>query len=261
MDNTTDPSPPTPEAEVSMSMIARLTNVLAAPGEVFDTLKGHPAVVTNWLVPAVLYVVVAWICASVIFTQDWVKPQILEVQMTALDQQVEAGKMTEPQAEQTRKILEQYGMVGAIISGYAGPLVMGLAGPMLWGLFLWLVGSKILGGGFGYMKAVEVAGLTLVIATLGSVVKTLLILIQGNVMASVSPVLLVQDFDASNPLHTALGWLDAVVIWGLVLKAMGIARLAGRSTFALCMWIFGAYALLAGGLTALGLLVQKLSSG
>jgi hypothetical protein len=244
-----------------MSLGARLTNVVAAPGELFDYLRHAKESVANWLVPALIYMVVGWACSTLVFSQDWVKPQIIQIQEEGIQKQIEAGKMTEEQAEQARPYLEKYGTIGPMIAGYAGPVVLGLAGPFLWGLILWLVGAKVLKGQFSYMKAVEVAGLTALIAALGSVVKTLLILIQGNIMASASAMILIGDFDPNNPLHAAAGWLDVMMIWSLTIKAMGIARVAGCSFTRVALWVYGLYVTFAAVVVALSVLVQRLGGG
>jgi len=261
MENSTEPQSLEPTVANSMSLSARLTNVIAAPGELFDYLRQAKESVANWLVPALIYIVVGWACSTVIFTQDWVKPQLIQMQEEGIQQQIEAGKMTEEQAEQARPYLEKYGTIGPMIAGYAAPAIFGLAGPFLWGLILWLVGAKVMKGSFSYMKAVEVAGLTAVIAALGSIVKTLLILMQGSITASASPMLLIGEFDPTNPLHAAAGWLDVMVIWGLAIKAMGIARVAGRSMTVMAIWVYGLYVAFAAVVIALSFLAQGLGGG
>ena len=52
------------------------------------------------------------------------------------------------------------------------------------------------------MKAVEVAGLSNMILALSVIVKTLLVLIAGNLFASPSLALLVKDFDPQNSVHS-----------------------------------------------------------
>ena len=261
MDTSPEPSETEEGGPPSMPLGERFLNVLVAPGELFEYLKASRFAASNWLVPALIYVVVGWICATVVLRQDWVKPQMLALQEQGLQQQVERGKLTQEQANQALPMLEKYALVGATVSGYALPLLMGLAGPFLWGLWLWLVGTKILGGRFGYLKAVEVAGLAALIAALGLVVKTLLILIRGDLLAAPSAILLIADYDPSNAWHAFAGLVDVMAVWGLVIRSMGIGRLAGRSTGVVAVWVAGGWLLLFGGLTGLGLLAQRLTGG
>lgn len=261
MEHSRETEPNGIEAVTRMSLGARLTNVIAGPGELFDYLRTANPSVANWLVPALIYMMVGWACSTVIFTQDWVKPQIIRLQEEGLQQRVDAGKMTEEQAEQMRSYLEKYAVMGPMIAGYALPVILGLGGPFLWGLVLWLVGAKALKGKLSYMKAVEIGGLAAVIAALGSVLKTLLILMQGNLMASASPAILISELDPGNPLHAAAGWLDLMVIWGLAIKAMGVAKVAGRPLSGAMLWVGGVYAIFAALMIALGLLAQRLGGG
>lgn len=261
MDTSLEPTEIEEVEPTAMPLGERLMNVLVAPGELFNYLRNSEYSASNWLVPALIYMVVGWLGATVVLRQDWVKPQMLAMQEQGLQQQVEKGKLTREQADQARPMIEKYVVLGATVSGYAMPLVLGLAGPFVWGLWLWLVGSKILGGGFGYRKAVEIAGLAAVIATIGLVVKTLLILIRGDLFAGPSAMLLMADYDPSQPLHAFAGLLDVVVLWGLAIRAMGIGRLAGRSAVLVAVWVAGGWFLLFGGLTGLGLLAQRLGGG
>src|SRR5207302_9246459 len=80
----------------------------------------------------------------------------------------------------------------------------------------WLVGTKALKGHFPFSKAVEVAGLANMIGVLEAVVKTLLILVTGNIFASPSLALLVKEFDPQNPVHSLLaqGKCDDILAFG-----------------------------------------------
>jgi len=53
----------------AMSVAARMLNIFAAPGEVFDDIKNSPALTSSWLVPAVVLVVVGWICSAIVLSQ------------------------------------------------------------------------------------------------------------------------------------------------------------------------------------------------
>src|ERR1035438_9755931 len=56
--------PPAP-----MSFTARLLNVFAIPGEVFETVRASRICVANWLLPALLSAVVGALTISVILSQ------------------------------------------------------------------------------------------------------------------------------------------------------------------------------------------------
>lgn len=249
------------ETTVVMPLGSRLANVIAGPGELFDYLRTAKPSVANWLVPALIYMVVGWVCATALLAQDWYMPQIIRPQLEALQQQVDAGKMTEEQIEPIRNQVEKYGAIGETVKSYAAPLVFGLVGPFLYGCVLWLVGAKALRGKLSYMKAVEIAGLAAIIATLGRVLKTLLILMQGDVMASASPAFFIGERNPGNPLHAMVAWLDVMVIWSLVILAMGVAKVVGRPVGGAMLWVGGLYALWVVSLVGLLVLAQRLGGG
>jgi hypothetical protein len=89
------------------------------------------------------------------------------------------------------------------------------------------------------------------ITVLGSIVRTLLILITGNFFASPSLMLLVRDFDPQNTLHAVLATINLMTFWGLAVKAIGLSRLSGASFGKAAFWVF----LLWGGWTTLLILV------
>lgn len=226
----------------STSLAARLTNVFAAPGEVFDEVKTSAPSTANWLVPALLLVVISLIATWLIFSQEPIQHQLGDITEKALQKQVEKGRMSEQDVERARTV----GLIGAKIMAAAASVWVGFVPPFWWGLILWLVGTKALKGNFPYMKAVEVAGLAAMISILDSIVRTLLILVKGNLYASVSPTLLMNDFDPQNTLHSLLTLADVFTFWVLAVRAVGLARLAGVSFAKAAAWVFGIWAAFAG---------------
>lgn len=223
-----DQPPPVPP---TMSLGARLMNIFAAPGEVFDALKGQPHAAGNWLVPAILVMVITIVGGAVLFSQDSINQQISEM----IDKQMEKAGATGPQADAGRSIA----MMATKISMLAGPAVGGFIVPFWTGLILWLVGAKIMKGNFGYMKAVEAGGLSNMIGVLDAIIKIPLVLVVGNLFATLSATLLVKDFNPQEPAHAALGLLNVMLIWQLLVQSVALAKLSGRSFGVAVAWIFG----------------------
>ena len=77
-----DESPPVLEPQPvaskspTMSLAARLLNVFAIPGDVFEEVKATRASVGNWLAPVILSAVVGAISAIVIFSQPAIQQQL-----------------------------------------------------------------------------------------------------------------------------------------------------------------------------------------
>ena len=143
----------------AMSLAGRLLNVFATPADVFQEVKTVRPSTANWLVPALILILVSWAATAVIFSQNSIKHQLSELTDQAIQKQVESSHMSEQQAEQARAMGEKWAGISSKIGVAIVPVFYGLLTPFVWGLIIWLVGVKVLKGDFPYMKAVEVVGL------------------------------------------------------------------------------------------------------
>src|SRR5579872_5876534 len=144
--------PQSQEVQPTMSLGARLVNVLAAPGEVFDQVKRAGESTANWLAPGLILMLVSWVGAWLVFSQGSIQQQLREITDQAVEKQVQKGKLSEQQAEQARAVGEKFGSIGSKIGAYVAPVFAAIAVPFWWGLILWLVGTKALKADFSYMK-------------------------------------------------------------------------------------------------------------
>ncbi len=248
-----------------MSLAGRLTNIFAAPGEVFDGIKTADAANANWLMPALLLMVASWTSALLIYTQPAVRQQLSDMSNKTIDWMVEKGKMPADQAERARETAGKMAGVGYLIGGAVGPVFMSFLLPFWWGLILWL-GGKVLKGNhpwdFSYMKAVETAGLANMILVLEMVVRTLLVLATGNLFASPGLALLVlNDFDPHNVVHSLLAVVNVMVFWLLLVRSIGLARLSGASIGKAMLWVFGIWAAFTGAMIGFGAAVRAAFGG
>jgi Yip1 domain len=250
------PLTPEPQSEAphppTMSLGGRLLNVFATPGDVFQEVRTASVSTANWLVPAVILLLVSWTAGWLILSQDTIKHQVSELTDRTFQKEVEKGRMTEKQVEQA----ERWAAITRSIGAVAAPVFVAFVTPFAWGLILWLVGAKVLKGDFPYMKAVEVVGLASMINVLGSIVTTLLIVGMGSVFASPSLVHVVKDFDPQNPVHSLLAVVNVMTFWILAVRAIGLARLSGASFAKAALWVFGIWAAYTGFLIGLGALAQ-----
>jgi len=240
-----------------MSLPARLFNVLATPGEVFEHLKNARVSTANWLIPALLAIVVSWLGAWVVFSQDSIQQQLREITDQAIEKQIQKQHLSDQQAEQARVIGTKFGAIGTKIAAYAAPVFIAMVIPFWWGLLLWLIG-KVFKANFSYMKGVEVTGLSGMVGVLDSILRTLLILIMGNLFASPSLALLIKQFDPQNPVHGLLAAVNIMSFWALALRALGLARLSRVGFGRAAVWVFGTWALLTGVFSGFGFAMQKM---
>ncbi len=257
---TPEPPPVAPPA-ATMSLAGRLTNVLAAPGDIFDEVKNSRPAPANWIVPAILLIVVSWVSAWLIFSQATIRQQLTEMADKAIDKQVEKGRLKGAQADEARQAAEKMTGLSFTIGAAMGPVFGAFASPFWWGLILWLSGTKALKGNFSYMKAVEVAGLANMIMILETVVRTLLILMTGNLFAAPSLALVVKDFDPQNTLHSLLAVVNIMLFWVLMVRSFGLARLSGVSVGKAAAWVFGIWAAYTGLLLGLGAALRAAFAG
>ena len=105
MNESMPPPPPDLQTGPRMSLGGRLTNVFAAPAEVFDEVKKSTPSNANWLVPALLLCLVGIVATFVIFSQDSILQQIREQQDRAMEKKLE--KVPKEQREQIREIVDK----------------------------------------------------------------------------------------------------------------------------------------------------------
>lgn len=262
-----EPIPPIPEPQPvespapSMSLVGKLMNVIAAPGEVFDDIKAASPRVANWLVPAILLIVVSWISGWLILSQASVQQQISDISNKAIDKQVEKGKLSGTQAEQARAAAEKFGGIGYKIGAAVVPVLTAFATPFWGGLILWLVGSFALKAPFPYLKAVEIAGLANMILILDVVVRTMLVLITGNLFTTLSLSLVIKDFDPQNTFHSMLAVVNVMTIWLLVIRSIGLARLTGAPLGKAAAWVFGIWIVLTSMMIGFGAAMKAAFAG
>lgn len=234
------------------SLAARLFNVFATPADVFDEVKAAPSSTANWLVPALILILVGWLGAGLIFSQDSIRNQLSEVTEKAIEKQVEKGKLTKQQAESAQQVAEKTAVIGGIIGAGIVPVFVAFGTVFFGGLIVWLAGNKGLQGSFTYMKGVEVAGLASMVGVLGEIVRILLVVGLGNLFASPSLALLMKDVDPQSTMFGVLSVFNLFLFWELGVRSLGLARLTGASFGKAVAWVFGVWAAITGLLMGIG---------
>jgi len=248
--------PAAPQQRPSPSLAARMFNVFAAPGEVFDSIKNTPPAHANWLVPALTLLVVSWLGAWLIFSDAAIRQQMRELSEKAIDQQIARQHMTETQAEEARKAAGKFADLGPMLGAVVGPVVVAFVTPFLLGLLFWVIANHALKTSLPYLKAVEVVGLAAMISVLEAIVRTFLIVITERPTASLSPVLFIKDFDPANALHSLSVFANPLVIWLLLVRAIALAAVTGRSFRKAAGWVFGLWLGYTGLMWATGWMAQ-----
>lgn len=256
-----DPLPPNPDAlptatePPASSLLSRLLNIVAAPGDVFDEIRPRPVALANWLAPTLLLAVLGILSALWIGAQESIKRQQAEMQDAVFQKMVDSGKMTQAQADQARQSGETGAAFKKIIGAAFAPVATFIG--LFWSALLLWLGSFVMRNRFGYLRAVEVVGLTSMIGLLGLIVKTLLIVMMGSLFAGPTPALLLKKVDPLNTWHGVLMALDVFALWAMGVQALGLAKLTGASYGKAAAWVFGIWLLIAGLLFGVGFVVRK----
>lgn len=224
--------PPSPETEPiePSSLTDRLTDVIAAPGEVFEEVKATPVNTANWVVPLVISMIGLIIYVCVAFSQPNLLEQLKEQRVHGIQKKVAAGKFTQEQADQyeagaekfsTPEVMKIFGCIFGILGAAAGFFLLAW---LIWLGMKWFAGANP-----AYMKVVEICGLALVIDIPQKIVRTALMAWKGNWLATASPALFLTNPDSNHWKDSFLAMFDLLDFWWLAVLTLGISKLGGIS--------------------------------
>jgi hypothetical protein len=236
--------------------LARLLNIFAIPGHVFEEVRVSRHSIGNWLLPTLLCGLALAASGYVVLSIPGVWkniPELRERQATALEEAVAAGKITRQEADQSLRMVDALMRPGVLKSiASAAGLFWGAVRLFWWAFVLWLFARAFLRQPIPYPKAMEVAGLASMIALLSTVVMLVLTVNVGESFRASGFALSVSDITASNHRTITSVALNAVNFWMLAVLGLGLARLTGapwfRATFLIvAYWLVSDLALLAIG--------------
>ncbi|MEY2465548.1 MAG: hypothetical protein QOD03_69 [Verrucomicrobiota bacterium] len=240
--------PPSPKT----SLGARLLNMFATPGDVFEEVKGSAGNVWNWLTPALIMGLVGVVALYITLSQPALEQSLREKQQKALDQQVQSGKLTREGADRALNMIVQ-SIKATLILGAA---VFGFVLVFWWALILWALGRFVFKADIPFMKMAEVTGLSSVITVLEIIVKMLLVVSFSNPLASPSLVMLMKSPDPQNKLFAIFSALNVMTFWVMAVRAVGLAKMANVSFTRAAVWSFTIWFLLSALLLAAGSFLQ-----
>ena len=207
-----------------------IMNVFSSPAEAFSGLRESESRATLWLIPLILLIILASVSSTMMFTNETLKSQILESRDRAVQKQVDAGKMTQGQADQAKSQMENMGGMFIAI-GIVGSVVVLSVMMFGAGLVLWLVAKLALKSTAGYGKHLELYGISSWIGLFGGVVTLLMIVGLNSLYASPSAALAVySSFDPLNMTHKILAAVNIFSIWQAIVLGIGIGKLSDKST-------------------------------
>lgn len=232
----------TVEQAKPMTFSEKLTNIFASPGELFENVRLTGRTASNWVIPWIIFVVVAIIMGQLLVHNASLADQLGAIIKKGLDKQVQEGKMPQDRAEQVYEDFAKPGSTMFMISQIGGTVVGSLIAVFVLALVYWLIGKTAMKATAPYMKVVEVVGLLLLIVAVEQLVTTLLMFAMDSLHATPSLGIFVSNFDMENKLHVALSKINLFTIWVLIVLSIGLSKLFQRDfpkvlVLVLVLWI------------------------
>lgn len=247
------PVPPPP----GTSLLARLLNVLAIPGQVFEEVRGARHSVWNWLVPVPVYAVSLAVFTLVFFSLPTMQKllgeqqaKVRQTQAASLAEDVKSGKVRQADADETLALMDSLSQPRVVKSlALAGGFCFGVVRVFWWALVLWFLARAILKLPVGYGKALEVAGVASVVALIGNIAVVALTVDFGKTFSAGGFTLSVTDFASTRHQMLVAVAQNALNFWLIAVLGTGLARLTGlpwiRGTFlVVTYWIASEFLLL-----------------
>ncbi|HLH56870.1 MAG TPA: YIP1 family protein [Verrucomicrobiae bacterium] len=238
----TDLSPPplpTPAAEdrPRMSLLARMLNVFAVPGMVFSEVRNSPFVAANWVVPAILGALVGLGSVWVILSDPAILNQLKARQEQLIEKRVKDGLLTAKEKQTAEHymgpaVLKSFGAAGAVLGSFWSVL--------WWGLVLWIMARRLLRVQVGFGKALEIAGLSMMINVLGGIVGLLLMVSLKKIDAAAGVTLVTKSFEATRKGNAFAITGNVFAIWLVGVRAVGLARLT-NAPFLRAAWLVATF--------------------
>jgi len=213
------------------SMMSKLVNIFASPGEAFGGIDSSPGKASSWLFPFLVIFFISVLITYLLVSNETLKAQIVDAQAKSLQKAVESGRMPQQAADQQIEGMQRMGTGMFMAFGTIGSLVYICAYFFGASLFLWLVGKFGLKATAGYGKYLEVYGMSSWVGVLGALITTLLILGMNSMYASPSAVLAVlSDYDPTNDMHKYMSAANVFSIWQAAVLGIGLSKLSGKGT-------------------------------
>ena len=205
----------------------KIVNIFTAPGELFENVRLTGKTTSNWLLPMLLFIVIAASLNQLILTNPSLVDQMSTLMRKGIDEAVAKGSMTAEQADKAAEFMRPDSMIFRIQQIVGVVLVTPIA-LFLLSLVYWLLGKWAMTASAPYMKVVEVAGLTFFISILETIVTTLLAYGMDSLFAGPNLALFVTHYDLQNKLHMALSKVNLFTIWDLTVVSIGLSKLFQR---------------------------------
>jgi len=207
-----------------MSLGERLLGIFTDPGNTFSAIcslvsvprPGEPGKTSDkskWWIPVLIAAVVAVAVAA------YTVPNIVmpEQHATIREMVIESGGAP-ADADRAIQMSSAIGVPMAVFGAAAGTFVMLFAFAGVLHLVMRLVGGK---GRFRHARAI--VGYSMLVGTLGSLIKLPLMIARKTLFVETSPTILFRSLEPSDRLYRILSGFDVFTIWWVVLLFIGLS--------------------------------------
>jgi hypothetical protein len=222
------------------SFTTRAVNVMTSPGELYEEIAASPVQRTSWLIPYLLMIVMVALTVYSITNNPALYDSIVRDQSAEMQKKVEAGDMSQAQADKAAEFMNptMFLAAGILFGTIAMTVIVFLVPLVLTGLSKWTL--QYAGG---YRKMLEVYGITNVVSVAGTLVTLIMMNMLNSPHAQPGGVFLIRDvYDKNNFMHNVLASMNVFTIWQVVLVGIGIAAVSRRKTASGLLVSFGAWA-------------------
>lgn len=263
-----NPAPASPPPPAS-SLLARLLNIFAIPGQVFAEVRLARHSVANWLVPSLLCAVAMAAMAVAMFAMPTIQKELAaqqekmrESQAASLAESVKAGTTTQVEADQALQAMDAVTRPPVMrLAAAAIGFAVGLGRVFWWAFVLWVLARSFLRQPIRYGKALEVAGLGSMISLLTTLVVLVLLVNVGKSFGAEGFTLTVTDFAGATKPTTGLTLMSflktGLDFWLVGVLGIGLAQLTGAPRFrgiflVLGYWLLTEFAFMLAGRGVMG---------
>jgi Yip1 domain. len=225
-----------------MSLLARLLNVFAIPGAVFqdirESARHQPG---SWIIPILLATIVSSFTFGTILSQPGILNELKSKQTAVVNEQLAAGKIEQAEAEKSIRIIEQLSRPEIIhpLVGI-GFFVISVLRVAWWSFVLCLLARLFLKERLNWLKAIEAAGLASMISILGNIVFAILAFsIQTGSATGITDTL--QQLELRNKSWPVILASNGFNIWFVFLLATALARLMNVPLFRTLFLMMGTW--------------------
>ncbi|NNE97731.1 MAG: YIP1 family protein [Pyrinomonadaceae bacterium] len=214
-----------PKEEPQMSEVSTLANIFFEPGRTFEDLRRKPRFILAFVIFALLATAYTFVLSQKIGEERYRRFSM---------EQAEKNPQFEALSQEQKEQSIEFGLTIQKVVGYALPLFLMIA--FLIGSLLYWLGTKAMGGSATFLQTVSVWVYSSFAPGVVSVIANLVVLIfkspddieiatsaRGVIQAN--PTLLIGGND-TPVLTTLLSTIDLFAIWGLILAAIGLTKVA-----------------------------------